>query len=112
MALMVAGLGACAPMPGAPSTEDIENGMNSPVTAAPSLGGLVVDAQSGRGVEGAIVAVQGRTSSSSISGSFGFDANLTAGVYPVTVSHEGYGTVVQDVEIKPYQWQTFRLNRR
>lgn len=112
LVLTLAALAACAQMPNAPTQEDIEKGMNTPSTPSPSLGGLVSDAQSGAPVVGAVITVQGRTSTTGLSGTFGFDANLTAGVFAVKVSHEQYVEVVRDVEIQPYKWENFRLERR
>jgi hypothetical protein len=77
--------------------------------AAPSLGGRLTDAVAGVPVSGATVSVAGRTVQSSPTGHYGFDPNLTAGRFPVTVTHPLYLDAARDVEIGPYAIADFRL---
>ena len=77
--------------------------------ASPSLGGRLTDAATGVPVVGATVSVQGRVEVSSSTGHYGFDPNLTAGTFPVTVTHPLYVEVVREVAIAPYKIVDFKL---
>jgi hypothetical protein len=77
-----------------------------------SLGGRLTDVVSGAPVAGATVSVQGRSVLSSSTGHYGFDPNLAAGTFPVTVTHPGYVEVVQNVDIAPFRIVDFRLQPR
>ena len=77
--------------------------------APPSLGGRLTDAATGAPVAGATVTVQGTSVSSSSTGHYGFNPNLMAGRFPVTVSHPLYHQAVRDVEIGPYRIEDFKL---
>jgi hypothetical protein len=63
--------------------------------AQPSLGGRLTDAVTGAPVVGATVSVQGRSVVSSSTGHYGFDPNLIAGTFSVTVNHPLYVEVVR-----------------
>jgi hypothetical protein len=55
--------------------------------APPSLRGRLTDTVTGAAVVGATVSVQGSSVTSSSTGHYGFDPNLTAGTFPVAVTH-------------------------
>jgi hypothetical protein len=55
--------------------------------AGPSLGGRLSDAVTGAAVVGATVSVQGNVVTSSSTGHYGFNPNLTPGTCPVTVTY-------------------------
>ena len=74
-----------------------------------SRGGRLTDAVTGAPVVGATVSVQGRSVASSSTGHYGFDPNLIAGTFPVTVNHRLYVEIVQDIEIGPYKLVDFKL---
>jgi hypothetical protein len=106
LVLTMAAVAACAMMPNtAPTNEDIEKGLTG-------LSGMVTDAQSGAPVVGTVITAQGRTSTSTVSGTFDLGGGMTGGVFPVKVSHGDYVEVVRDVEIKPFAVENFRLERR
>jgi hypothetical protein len=81
-------------------------------SAPASLGGRLTDVATGAPVAGASVSVQGRSVISSPTGHYGFDPNLTAGTFAVTVTHPSYMEVVQDVDIAPYRIVDFKLQPR
>ena len=74
-----------------------------------SLGGRVTDAVTGSPVVGATVSVQGISVTTSTTGHYGFNPQLTPGRYQVTVSHAGYVTLTRDAEVAPYAMVDFRL---
>lgn len=78
----------------------------------PSLGGRLTDAVTGAAVAGATVSVQGRSVTSSSTGHYGFDPNLIAGRFAVTVNHRLYGEIVQDIDIAPYKTADFKMQPR
>jgi hypothetical protein len=55
--------------------------------APPSLGGRLTDTVTGAAVVGATVSVQGSSVTSSSTAHYGFNPNLTAGTFPVAVTH-------------------------
>ena len=77
--------------------------------AQSSLGGRLTDAVTGGPVVGATVSVQGRSVASSSTGHYGFEPNLMPGTFSVTVRHQLYVEIVQDVEIGPYKTMDFKL---
>lgn len=77
--------------------------------APASLGGRLTDAVTGAAVAGATVSVQGNVVTSSSTGHYGFNPNLTAGPFPVTVTHPLYVEVVREIEIAPYKIVDFKL---
>ena len=74
-----------------------------------SLGGRVTDAVTGTPVVGATVSVQGTSVTTSSTGHYGFNPQLTPGRHQVTVSHPGYVTLTRDVEVAPYAVVDFGL---
>ena len=77
--------------------------------APPSLGGRVTDAVTGAPIVGATVSVQGRSTTTSSTGHYGFDPNMTAGTFAVTVTHPLYVEAVRDVDIAPFRIVDFKL---
>jgi hypothetical protein len=80
--------------------------------ASPSLSGRLTDAVTGAAVGAATVSVQGRSVTSSSTGHYGFDPNLTAGTFPVVVTHPLYVDVVREIEIAPFTIANFTLQRK
>ena len=80
--------------------------------APASLGGRLTDAVTGAAVVGATVSVQGSVVTSSSTGHYGFNPNLTAGMFPVTVTHPLYVEVVREIEIAPYKIVDFKLHAK
>jgi hypothetical protein len=105
-------LAGCTTTPSAPTAADIERGLNAPIVVQPSLGGRVTDAVTGAPVPEATVTVQGRSVSSSTTGHYGFDPNLTAGVFAVRVMHPQYVGEERIVEIKAYALADFKLQSK
>jgi hypothetical protein len=77
--------------------------------APASLGGRLTDAVTGAPVAGATVSVQGKSVTSSATGHYGFNPNLTAGTFQVTVTHALYVDIARDVDIAPYRIVDFKL---
>ena len=108
--IMLAVLGGCSvDVPGMPTREDFQRAQQNPVTQQPSLGGRITDAVTGQPVPDAVVTVQGRSASSSQTGHYGFDPNMTAGVFLARVSHHRYVDSEREVEVKAFAMADFVL---
>jgi len=107
--ILLAALSGCVQMPGAPTKADIERGLNTPIDVQPSLGGRITNALTAEPVVDALITVQGRSVASSRTGHYGFDPNLTPGVFLVRVTHPLYTEREREVEIKPHAIADFAL---
>ena len=95
-----------------PSATDFQRAQENPIVTQPSLGGRVTDAASGAPIVAATLTLQGRTVVTSITGHYGFDPNLTAGLFLVKVTHPQYADYERTVEVKPFGLADFMLQRR
>ena len=108
--ILLAALSGCTTqIPGMPTKADFQRAQDNPVIQQPSLGGRITDALTGEPVPDAVVTVQGRSVSSSRTGHYGFDPNMTAGVFLARVSHARYVDSEREVEVKPFAMADFAL---
>jgi len=108
--IMFAALSGCTTqIPGMPTKADFQRAQDNPVITQPSLGGRITNAVTGEPIPDAVVTVQGRAAASSQTGHYGFDPNLTAGVFLVKVTHPRYVDREREVEVKPFAMADFAL---
>jgi hypothetical protein len=107
--VLLGALAACADAPTMPSAADFQKARENPIVTQPSLGGRVTDAASGAPIVSATVTLQGRTVVTSVSGHYGFDPNMTAGLFLAKVTHPQYVEYERTVEVKPFGLADFVL---
>ena len=110
--VLLVALTACADVPTMPTAADFQRAQENPIVTQPSLGGRVTDAASGAPIVGATVTLQGRTEVTSVTGHYGFDPNMTAGLFLARVTHPQYADYERAVEVKPFGLADFMLQRK
>ena len=99
---LLGALATCVDAPTMPSAADFQRAQENPIVTQPSLGGRVTDAVSGAPIVAATVTLQGRTVITSVSGHYGFDPNMTAGLFLAKLTHPQYVDYERTVEVKPF----------
>jgi hypothetical protein len=108
--ILLASLSGCTTqLPGMPTKEDFQRAQDNPIVTQPSLGGRITSGVTGEPIANAVVTVQGRTVVSSPTGHYGFDPNLTAGVFLARVTHPLYVDREREVEVKAFAMADFAL---
>jgi hypothetical protein len=107
--VLLGALFGCTDLPTMPTAADFQKARENPIVTQPSLGGRVTDAVSAAPIVGATVTVQGRSVISSITGHYGFDPNMTAGLFLAKVTHPQYVDSERSVEVKPFGMADFIL---